>query len=107
LADLDGDGDWDLVLGAGDGLLEFYANGYCTTSCNSNGLCDPNTYAPVCQCLTGFQDHQCNYCQTGYFGLSCDLCPEGGGETKDAPRVTDTCGVKGSGRSRGTCDHQS
>ena len=45
---------------------------------------------PTCNCLTGFAGGQCNDCQDGYFGFSCDICPQGGNETKAAPRVLDT-----------------
>ena len=58
----------------------------------------------LCNCLTGIAGAQCDRCQTGYYGSACDLCPEGGNETNSVPRITDTCGVAGSGRSRGTCD---
>ena len=57
-----------------------------------------------CECLVGFSGDQCDQCQGGYFGPACDVCPEGGDEERSRPRITDTCGVKGSGRSRGTCD---
>ena len=30
---------------------------------------------PSCNCLTGIAGEQCERCQTGYFGATCDLCP--------------------------------
>ena len=108
LVDFTADGDLDLIVGdaAGGGLV-YYANGHCTkgVQCNFNGVCDDSEILlPTCNCLTGFAGGQCNDCQDGYFGFSCDICPQGGNETKAAPRVLDTCGVARSGRSRGTCD---
>jgi hypothetical protein len=97
-------------VGETDGFLNFFANGYCTqddTACGSKGLCDQTSvvFSEVsCQCLGGYSGDQCGDCQTGYFGSTCDLCPEGGDEDRDAPRLTDTCGIAGSGRSRGSCD---
>ena len=106
--DLDGDGDLDFVAGEGDGGLVYYANGHCISSpksCNGRGICDDSVVLlPLCNCLTGIAGAQCDRCQTGYYGSACDLCPEGGNETNSVPRITDTCGVAGSGRSRGTCD---
>ena len=105
--DLDGDGDLDFVAGEGDGGLVYYANGHCISSpksCNGRGICDDSVVLlPLCNCLTGIAGAQCDRCQTGYYGSACDLCPEGGNETNSVPRITDTCGVAGSGRSRGTC----
>ncbi|KAK7239236.1 calcium ion binding protein [Aureococcus anophagefferens] len=109
LADIDGDGECDLLVGGEDGALEFYANGFCTlgtASCSGGkGLCDSTLFSGAsCQCLGGYAGDQCENCQAGYFGVTCDLCPEGGDEDRDAPRLTDTCGSAGSGRSRGSCD---
>ena len=108
LVDFTADGDLDLIVGdAAAGGLVYYANGHCTkgVQCNFNGVCDDSEILlPTCNCLTGFAGGQCNDCQDGYFGFSCDICPQGGNETKAAPRVLDTCGVARSGRSRGTCD---
>ena len=93
----------DLVVG--NVMLNYFANGYCSTSCSGRGVCDGSANLfPTCDCLTGFTGDQCDDCQAGYFGSTCELCPEGGEETKAAPRITDTCGVAGSGRSRGVCD---
>ena len=75
LADFDGDGDLDLLMGASDGALVYYANGHCTTSCNNRGVCDDSaTVWPSCDCLTGFVGDQCDDCQAGYFGSECELC---------------------------------
>ena len=104
--DLDGDQDLDCVVGTDFGLV-VYINGFCTSACSGNGVCDTSTgyYSDAtCNCLIGFSGDQCASCQDGYFGLDCDLCPEGGNELRDRPRLTDTCGRAGSGRSRGTCD---
>jgi hypothetical protein len=98
-------GDPDLVVGDDSGNLNYFANGFCTTSCSGRGVCDGSAnLLPTCDCLTGFMGGQCDECQAGYYGSTCALCPESGNETKSAPRVTDTCGVAGSGWSRGTCD---
>ncbi|KAH8081619.1 calcium ion binding protein [Aureococcus anophagefferens] len=117
-ADVDGDGDLDLVAGVSDGTLRLYVRDYCvpTSPCNSNGICNTArvsvgaTMTSVsfseasCECLVGFEGTYCERCQSGFFGTSCDLCPEGGDEDRKSPRLTDTCGVKNSGVSRGTCD---
>ncbi|KAH8047987.1 calcium ion binding protein [Aureococcus anophagefferens] len=109
LGDLDGDGDLDIAVGQEEGTLFFIAYGFCTqgfSSCSGGkGLCDSSRFvAASCQCLGGYSGDQCSECQTGYFGSTCNLCPEGGSEDRDAPRLTDTCGIAGSGRSRGSCD---
>ena len=109
LGDLDGDGDPDLLVGDDRGALSFLVRGYCSPEgpCSNNGLC-AGAAAPFnevsCECLVGFSGDQCDQCQGGYFGPACDICPEGGDEERSRPRITDTCGVKNSGRSRGTCD---
>ncbi|KAH8075060.1 hypothetical protein JL721_1049 [Aureococcus anophagefferens] len=109
LGDLDGDGDPDLLVGDDRGALSFLVRGYCSPEgpCSNNGLCAgaAETFNEVsCECLVGFSGDQCDQCQGGYFGPACDVCPEGGDEERSRPRITDTCGVKNSGRSRGTCD---
>ena len=93
-------------MGSSDGIFSYFANGFCYASCSGRGVCDgAANILPTCDCLAGFMGGQCDECQAGYYGSTCALCPEGGNETKSAPRVTDTCGVAGSGRSRGTCDN--
>ncbi|KAH8043968.1 hypothetical protein JL722_14933 [Aureococcus anophagefferens] len=106
LADLDGDADLDLLLATTDGSVAYYEAGYCVPSgpCGSQGLCDEDAPSPQCDCLIGFAGPQCFECQEGYFSTTCELCPEGGDEDRSKPRITDTCGVKNSGRSRGSCD---
>ena len=100
-------------------MLSLFANSYCSMPCNGRGVCDTSKFFfPACICLTGFAGKQCTECPpgftgdrceecpSGYYGSNgstCDLCPEGGNETLAAPRISDTCGVAGSGRSRGTC----
>ena len=65
----------DLVAGEPSGLLNYFANGYCTTSCGGRGVCDGTAnMLPTCDCLTGFAGDQCDDCQAGYFGSACDLC---------------------------------
>ncbi|KAH8049249.1 hypothetical protein JL722_12050 [Aureococcus anophagefferens] len=105
LADLDGDADLDLLLATTDGSVAYYEAGYCVPSgpCGSQGLCDEDAPSPQCDCLIGFAGPQCFECQEGYFSTTCELCPEGGDEDRSKPRITDTCGVKNSGRSRGSC----
>ena len=95
----------DLVVGEFYGVLTYFATNFCHASCGGRGVCDGAAkIVPTCDCLTGFTGGQCDECQAGFFGSTCELCPEGGNKTKSAPRITDTCGVAGSGQSRGTCD---
>ena len=109
LGDVDGDARLDMLLGAWSGALVLYPNGYCTqeeAACSSRGLCGKEQlYTDAsCDCLGGYTGFQCGECQAGFYGSTCELCPQGGDEARNAPRLTDTCGVKGSGRSRGSCD---
>ncbi|KAH8097409.1 calcium ion binding protein [Aureococcus anophagefferens] len=107
VADVDGDGDADLVVGQQRGAPSVFANGLCVQEnpCSGRGVCETSSLfsESTCSCLIGFAGWQCEACQTGYFGTTCDICPQGGDEDRD-PRMLDTCGVANSGRSRGTCD---
>ncbi|KAJ8614593.1 hypothetical protein CTAYLR_004976 [Chrysophaeum taylorii] len=104
--DLDGDADLDVLVGNWRGDLVLFTRDSCATNCNGYGLCSGNNvFDKRCDCLIGFAGNQCDACQDGYFGLECETCPQGGGEDRDRPRLTDICGVANSGgRSRGRCD---
>ena len=54
-------GDLDLVLGNDLPMVNYFANGYCTSSCGGRGVCDGSAnLLPTCDCLTGFTgDHHC------------------------------------------------
>ena len=89
-------GDLDLVVGNYDGMLNYFANGFCTTSCGGRGVCDGSAnLLPTCDCLTGFTGDQCDECQAGYFGSACELskiddAASNSASVSDARR--DTCG---------------
>ncbi|KAH8069185.1 hypothetical protein JL721_6003 [Aureococcus anophagefferens] len=116
LGDLDGDGAAELLVGDQGGFLTYYANSYCQLAsgdgaCSLRGLCragDGRYAAAACECLSGTTGDQCGAAARllgrGLRPVSGGPRPEGGGEDRNAPRITDTCGVAGSGRSRGSCD---
>ena len=89
-------GDLDVIVGDINGVLDYFANGYCTTSCSGRGVCDGSAnLLPTCDCLTGFTGDQCDECQAGYFGSACELskiddAASNSASVSDARR--DTCG---------------
>ncbi|KAK7242273.1 serralysin-like protein [Aureococcus anophagefferens] len=107
-ADLDGRrGDLDLVVGEDNGALNYYEN---------VGSAASPDYAPVTGTANPFYGidivprrpttqvpgvvMQCGECQAGFYGSTCEPCPQGGDEDRNAPRLTDTCGVAGAPPSR-------
>ncbi|KAH8049697.1 hypothetical protein JL722_11763 [Aureococcus anophagefferens] len=73
VADVDGDGDADLVVGQQRGAPSIFANGLCVQEnpCSGRGVCETSSLfsESTCSCLIGFAGWQCEACQTGYFGL--------------------------------------
>ena len=90
-------------------LLNFFANGYCTQgelpAAAAASAIRPRLFSEAsCQCLGGYAGDQCGECQTGFYGARASSARKAADEDRNAPRLTDTCGDAGSGRSRGKCD---
>jgi len=82
-ADVDGDGDMDMLLSNGSSTttnqtILLYENGYCSGGCNGNGQCSLSTYPSTCSCDVGFMGTHCDKCKYGFYGAGCNVCPGGG-----------------------------
>ena len=94
-ADVDGDGDEDLVVGDKRGRLSYFQNTESCRktgeagACSGNGVC--GTYEggqATCKCLFTFEGAQCDACRAGNNGTDCQNCP---GNTWSKPGVRKTC----------------